>query len=110
VISKDIMYKLCFYVPKSHLEVVKEALFSAGAGRYKNYDQCSWEVLGEGQFRPLEKSNPFTGNKFELKKIPEYRVEMVIDFNEIEKIIQILHEVHPYEEPAYEFWQINYKN
>jgi len=104
------MYKLCFYVPKSHLEVVKEALFSAGAGRYKNYDQCSWEVLGEGQFRPLEKSNPFTGNKFELKKIPEYRVEMVIDFNEIEKIIQILHEVHPYEEPAYEFWQINYKN
>ena len=35
---------------------------------------------------------------------------MVIDFSEIEKIIEILHEVHPYEEPAYEFWQINFKN
>ena len=104
------MYKLCFYVPKSHLEIVKEALFNAGAGRYKNYDQCSWEVLGVGQFRPLDKSNPFIGSKFELKKIPEYKVEMVIGFSEIEKIIEILHEVHPYEEPAYEFWQINFKN
>lgn len=34
------MYKICFYVPESHLEKVKEALFAAGAGKIGNYDSC----------------------------------------------------------------------
>ena len=31
------MYKLGFYVPESHLEPVKTALFEAGAGRTDGY-------------------------------------------------------------------------
>lgn len=101
------MYKLCFYVPESHLEFVKDSLFDAGAGRYKDYDRCSWQVVGDGQFRPLKGSRPFIGNINELKTIPEFRVEMVISSDKIEEIIQILLDAHPYEKPAYEFWQIN---
>ena len=101
------MYKLCFYVPESHLELVKEALFDAGAGRYKDYDKCSWQILGDGQFRPLNDSSPFIGDKNKLKTISEFKVEMLVDSNKIENIIQILLEVHPYEQPAYEFWEVN---
>ena len=32
---EDAMYQLIFYVPATHLEKVKDALFSAGAGKYK---------------------------------------------------------------------------
>ena len=32
------MFQLIFYVPATHLEKVKDALFNAGAGKYKNYD------------------------------------------------------------------------
>ncbi len=55
------MYKLCYYVPESHLEVTKQAIFDAGAGRVGNYDCCCWQVRGQGQFRPLPGSQPFIG-------------------------------------------------
>ena len=55
------MYKLCFYVPDSHLEAVKKAVFAIGAGRIGAYDSCCWQVLGQGQYRPLEGSQPFLG-------------------------------------------------
>ena len=43
------LYKIEFYVPSSHLEAVKSAMFDAGAGRVGNYDCCSWQTSGEGQ-------------------------------------------------------------
>lgn len=53
------MYKLCFYVPESHLDVVKQAVFAAGGGRIGAYDSCCWQSLGQGQFRPLDGSQPY---------------------------------------------------
>ena len=53
------MYKLAFFVPPSHVEQVTRALFAAGAGRIGAYDSCSWQVPGQGQFRPLDGSQPF---------------------------------------------------
>jgi hypothetical protein len=44
------MYQINFYVPKSALEVVKNAMFKAGSGQYNNYEQCAWQTLGQGQF------------------------------------------------------------
>lgn len=52
-------YKLCFYVPVTHIEQVKQAMFAAGAGTIGNYDCCAWQVLGVGQFRPLAGSQAF---------------------------------------------------
>ena len=57
------MLKLTVYIPESHLDVVKTALFEAGAGRYRHYDRCAWQILGDGQFRPLEGSQPFLGRQ-----------------------------------------------
>ena len=51
------MYILCFNVPETHLETVKNAVFKAGAGKLDNYSHCSWQILGEGQFMPLAGSN-----------------------------------------------------
>ena len=45
------MLKLVVFIPETHLEAVKEALFAAGAGRQGNYDCCCWQVRGEGKFR-----------------------------------------------------------
>ncbi len=100
------MYKLCFYVPKTHLETVKAALFSAGAGRYNAYDRCCWQVLGEGQFRPLENSNPYIGHPMQLQQIAEYKVELVCTDDVIKNAVQCLLASHPYEEPAYEIYKI----
>ena len=95
------MYQLYFYVPASHLELVKNALFAAGAGRYKRYEYCAWQTLGQGQFRPLIGSQPFTGDVDRLTIIPEYKVEMICIKDKIEDAIEALLGTHPYEQPAY---------
>ena len=96
------LFKLCFYVPESHLAIVKEAVFSAGAGRQGDYDQCCWQALGEGQFRPLAGSNPHIGELNTLTVVPEYKVELVCEAKLINTVIKALKTAHPYEEPAFD--------
>ncbi|HTF97748.1 MAG TPA: YqfO family protein [Cellvibrio sp.] len=96
------MYKLVFFVPASHLEQVKTAVFVAGAGRFGNYDQCCWQVLGQGQFRPLPGASPFLGQVNQLETVPEFRVEMVCAREHIKAVITALRASHPYEEPAFD--------
>lgn len=96
------MYKITFYVPESHLEVVKAALFAAGAGRVGAYECCAWQVKGQGQFRPLAGSNPFIGRQDILETVDEYKVELVCDDASIKAAVAALRQAHPYEEPAYD--------
>ena len=96
------MYKLTFYVPESHLSLVKEAVFSAGAGKLGDYEHCCWQSLGEGQFRPLANSQPFIGERGRLEVVPEYKVELLCDKPHIHAVIRTLKAAHPYEEPAYD--------
>ena len=100
------MYKLCFYVPESHVEEVKSALFAAGAGRIGDYDSCCWQVLGQGQFRPLEGSQPYLGQQGAVEVVDEYRVELVCDDAHIKAAVAALIKAHPYEEPAWDVVQL----
>ncbi len=95
------LYALAFYVPESHCEEVKKALFDKGAGRYDKYDSCAWQVKGEGQYRPLEGSDPFLGTQDTIERTSEYKVEMICDESVVEDVLEELVRVHPYEEVAY---------
>ncbi|WP_323847223.1 YqfO family protein [Microbulbifer magnicolonia] len=101
------MYKLCVYIPESHLETVKGALFAAGAGRIGDYDSCCWQVLGAGQFRPLEGSQPFIGQTGAVERVAEYRVEMVCADELVDAALAALRGAHPYEEPAFDLWKLD---
>lgn len=100
------MFKITFYVPESHLDAVKAALFAAGAGRVGNYDCCAWQVKGEGQFRPLTGSNPFIGQQGVVEMVDEYRVELVCEEHHLQAAVTALKQAHPYEEPAYDVVQL----
>jgi hypothetical protein len=100
------MYKLCYYVPESHLEETKEAVFEAGAGRVGVYDRCCWQVQGEGQFRPLPGSRPFIGEAGKTERVMEYRVEMVCPDDAAAAVVAALKASHPYEQPAYDLMKV----
>ncbi len=99
------MLKLTFYVPVESKEAVKEAVFKAGAGSIGNYDKCSFETLGSGQFRALKGANPTIGNVGNLEIVSEARVEMVLSDNILKEVVRALKEAHPYETPAYDVVQ-----
>ncbi len=100
------MYKICFYVPLDDVEVVKQALFDAGAGRIGHYDCCCWQTPGTGQFRPLQYSNPHIGTLGQIETVDEFKVEMVCEDALIADAIAALRDSHPYEEPAFDVWKL----
>ncbi|MCU0119374.1 YqfO family protein [Pseudomonas sp. B2M1-30] len=100
------MYKLAFFVPDSHVEVVKSAVFAAGGGRIGDYDHCAWQVLGLGQFRPLDGSQPFIGQAGQVEWVEEWKVELVVCDELIREVVAALKASHPYETPAYEVWRL----
>mgnify|MGYP006118991883 CR=1 FL=1 len=93
--------KIEFYVPESHLEKVKSAIFQAGAGRVGQYDNCAWQTLGQGQYRPLEDSDPFVGEKGVIEIVEEYKVEVVCKLEYLFAVIEAMKASHPYDEVAY---------
>ncbi|PRN04145.1 NGG1p interacting factor NIF3 [Pseudomonas sp. LLC-1] len=100
------MYKLAFFVPASHVEVVKAAVFAAGGGRIGDYDHCAWQTLGQGQFRPLDGSQPFLGQAGQVEVVEEWKVELVVADDLITQVVAALKQSHPYETPAYEVWRL----
>jgi hypothetical protein len=98
--------KLIYYVPESHLEVTKQAIFAAGAGGIGDYEHCAWQVLGMGQFKPVNGANPFIGQLNTLEQVPEWRVETIVPEEQAQAVAHALKASHPYEEPAFEFIQI----
>ncbi len=100
------MYKLAFFVPQENLETVKQALFAVGAGRIGDYDSCCWQTLGTGQFRPLAGSDPHIGQRGEVEQLAEWKVELVCRDELIHNAVAALKQAHPYEEVAYDVWQL----
>ena len=94
------------------METVKQAVFNTGAGKIGDYDQCCWQVKGQGQFRPLPVSDPFIGEAKtnqpgELESVVEYRVELVCENDLIREAVAAMKVAHPYEEPAYDVWPLS---
>lgn len=96
------MFKFIVFVPESHLERVKDAMFDAGAGRIGHYDRCAWQMMGQGQFRPLPGSDPYEGEQGRVEVVDEYRVELVCPADRLQAVAAALRASHPYETPAYE--------
>ena len=95
------LYKIEFYVPETHLETVKSAMFEAGAGNIGDYDSCAWQSLGQGQFRPLQGSSAYLGEINKLETVAEYKVEMICGEATLAAAIAALKQAHPYEAVAY---------
>lgn len=102
----ETVYYIVFYVPESHLEEVKEALFAKGAGQFNRYRRCSWQTSGVGQFEPMEGSSPMTGEQGKLEQVDEYRVEIMCKDDILRDVLDELVEVHPYDEVAYYTFKI----
>lgn len=104
--QEETLYKIAIHVPESHVEAVKQAAFDAGAGRQGNYEHCAFQWRGEGQFRPLAGSQPYSGEQDKLSRVTEYRVEMICQAAHIQAAVQAIRKAHPYEEAAIDVWRL----
>jgi dinuclear metal center YbgI/SA1388 family protein len=98
------LMKLVTFIPISHADKVREAIFAAGAGKIGNYDNCGYNIEGTGTFRPLDNANPFTGDLKKVNFEKEIRFETIFPKYLKTDIIKALLKSHPYEEVAYDIY------
>jgi dinuclear metal center YbgI/SA1388 family protein len=104
-----VLCKLVTFVPVSHADKVRQAIFEVGAGHIGQYDYCSFNVAGEGTFRASDSANPFVGEIGQLHKEPEVRIETIFPKFSENKIIPAMIKAHPYEEVAYDIYPLGNK-
>jgi hypothetical protein len=98
--------KLVVFVPHEALDQVRDALFEAGAGRIGAYERCSWYTEGTGTFLGGEGTDPSVGAAGREEHVPELRVETVFPAESHERVIAALRRAHPYEEPAFDVYEL----
>ena len=91
--------KLEIFLPESHLPALRSALRSVGAGRLGNYDSCLAYSKVTGSWRPLRGSRPYAGQEGIVSEAEEIKVEVNIKAGNLEKTLNAIYEIHPYEEP-----------
>ncbi|MFG0330918.1 MAG: Nif3-like dinuclear metal center hexameric protein [Phycisphaerales bacterium] len=99
-------FKVVTFVPAEHVERVRDALATAGAGRIGEYEQCSFQIDGTGTFRGREGTKPAIGQPDRLERVNEVRLEMVCPRATLHVLVQTLREFHPYEEPAFDLYPL----
>ncbi|MBU6325756.1 MAG: Nif3-like dinuclear metal center hexameric protein, partial [Bacteroidetes bacterium] len=99
---REQLLKLETFVPHSHADMVREALFAAGAGNIGNYDACSFNLSGNGTFRPGAGSNPFLGQEGRIHREEETYIQVIAPRHREAALMQALKAAHPYEEVAYQ--------
>lgn len=105
--KKNTLKQLTVFVPKDYSGKVREALFAAGAGSIGFYDECSFTVNGNGTFRPVEGSNPFSGQQNVRENADEDMVSVIFEDFKQGNIVNAMKTAHPYEEVAYQIYSLD---
>jgi dinuclear metal center YbgI/SA1388 family protein len=108
--SKNLLLKLVTYIPESHIDAVRNALFEAGAGVIGNYDKCGFSTSGTGSFRGNDMTKPFRGEKGTIHFEKEIRFETILFSHLKDKVTKALLDSHPYEEVAYDLYPLENRN
>lgn len=98
------LFKLVVYVPVDSIDKVRAALTKEGAGHIGNYSDCTFGAQGMGTFKGEEGTDPYIGTPNEVTFTQEVRLETVVTEDKLERTIQSMLRVHPYEEVAYDIY------
>jgi len=96
--------KLVFFVPEEYRHKVMKALFSGGAGSIGKYSCCSFSSPGRGTYMPGSDAEPFEGSSGEMSCVDEIRVETVVKRSQIDHVLAVVRDVHPYETMEYNIY------
>ncbi len=99
-------YKLVVFSPIDHTGGIIKALSETGAGVIGKYSACTFRTEGIGTFMPEIGSNPYTGNVGRFEETKEHRLEIIVPKQKLQATVERLKKVHPYEEPAYDIFEI----
>jgi len=105
-VVENYTYKVIVFSPETHLEKIRDAMSQAGAGLIGDYQKCSFESSGSGAFESSKSAHPFIGTPGIFERVPEIRLEMMVEKNSLSRVIQAIYQNHPYEEPVFDIYPL----
>ena len=99
-IRSDELYKICVCVPEEFLEKMMDSVNDVIGSVFPGYDRAFSYSRVKGTWRPLKGSKPFKGRIGEIETADEIRLEFVVRGSDLKDVLNIIADVHPYEEPA----------
>jgi len=106
----NLLKKLVTYVPVRNADEVRNALFEAGAGNIGDYSEASFNAEGIGTFKGTDQTNPYVGEPGKRHLENEVRIETIYPAILESKILMALVLAHPYEEVAYDLYDLTNQN
>ncbi|MGP4067708.1 Nif3-like dinuclear metal center hexameric protein [Halobacillus sp. B29] len=104
--GQDELVKLTVFVPEDHAEEVRNSISEAGAGHIGQYSHCTYQLSGQGTFKPQEGSNPYIGQVDDLEIVEEKRIETIVPKSKLNGVLAAMKKAHPYEEVAYDLYPL----
>ncbi len=109
-LKSDTLLKLAVFVPTSDVEKLRTVLFENGAGNIGNYSECDFELEGKGGYKANENANPVLGEINKRHTENETKIEVILPMYLKNKIVSAMIKAHPYEEVAYDLYELVNKN
>ena len=94
------IYKIGVNIPAEFLEKLMDSVNDVMEPLYPNYDRTYMYWPVKGTWRPLPGANPYNGTVGKIEVADEMRIEFAVKKKDLEKVVRMIAEVHPYEEPA----------
>ncbi|MFP5345634.1 MAG: YqfO family protein, partial [Actinomycetes bacterium] len=98
--------KLVVFVPVDAAHAVLDAMASAGAGVIGEYERCAWTTTGTGTFVPSDRARPQVGEPGRREELAETRVEVAVPRALRQRVVAVMRQAHPYEEPAFDVYEL----
>ena len=92
--------KLEIFLPENHLPALQAALREVDAGHIGRYDSCLSYSRVPSCWRPLAGTDPYLGTPGLLSTEPELKVEVTCPTGQVDRTVEAVKRVHPYEEPV----------
>ena len=98
--------KIAVYAHLSHLHVIIDTLRSSHINNIGEYSNCLSYYEVESSWTASDKASPYIGEKDSTTIAKEYKIEFLCDIDKFEEIAALIKDVHPYEEPVIEIWDV----
>ena len=92
--------KIAVFIPEEKNSELRDAVCDAGAGIIGKYTYCTSSTKVSGTYIPNEDANPYEGTANTLEFVEEIKLEFICDIKLVKKVIKIIRDIHPYEEPC----------
>lgn len=102
--KNKVLRRLITFAPLDKAELVRNAVFAAGAGHIGQYSECSFNSEGIGTFKAGDGADPYIGKIGERHYEKESKIEIVYPFFLENQVVKALIDNHPYEEVAYDIF------